>query len=907
MNHDRAVPRAEIADVLWQDSLPTSWESDLSAIVSRLRGTLSKAGLDGPSTIVGALGCYELRLSDGWIWVDIEEARHSIDDANQSLRANDPRGAAGKASVAKEIARRPFLPGDEGPFCDRIRDDLSSMHRRACSLLADAWAALGDTRLAIDESEEELKLDPLQEGAYRRLMRVYAAAGDRAQALRAWERCRTILADELGVDPSPETHAAYLELLSTDAAPAERTPVTPPSATDAGIVTFLFTDLVGSTDLLALGEEAAEEIRRTHFRILRDAVATRHGEEVKSLGDGLMVAFGSIRDAIGCAIAIQQAVLRHNRRASKRIGVRIGLHVGEPIRAEEDYFGSAVVIARRLCDDAQGGEILASDLVRGLAGPHAFDFVDAGRRDLKGLQEPVAAYSVAWSAATDQRVDLPIALRPPSDPPFVGRESEMRWLHDRLAAAESGRLQVALIPGDPGVGKTRLVSEFATRAHGAGASVIYGRCDEEAVVAYQPFVEAIDGYTSNASLDLVRTHIGRGASDLARLLPALTRRLPDLPPPIAGDPESERFRLFDAVSGFFASLADDAPILFVLEDVHWADRPTLLMLRHLARSARSTPIVVVATVRDVEVTKRHPLVDVITDLQKEDLLTTLKVIGLDEEAVSSIIHALIGTADRTMVTEMMRVTEGNPLFVRELARHIAESGSASVTVPEGIKGLIGRRVDRLGEDALRTLTRAAVIGRDFDLAVLTAVSEVSEESILEILDDALEARVVEEVGGVLDRYTFTHALIRETLYEQPTASRRSRLHRQIAGAIERLRSKNLDPYLAELAYHYGQAGDAYALQTIDYATRAGDYSMDKLAYEDAARHYDQALQASRVLDDVDPVDEAARLATLANALRRSGEHARAMERYIEATELARRHELAAAFVDAVLGMNTRTA
>ena len=923
-HHDRAVPRPELGEILWADALPKSWESDLSAIVSRLRGVLVKLGLEGSRTIATALGCHELRIPDGTVWTDLEAAARSVEEAESALRSGDAGGCVSAATVAREIARRPLLPGDECEWLDRTRDELRQLLLRALAALGEGWSLKDEIAPAVEAAQHEVEIDPFAEPAYRRLMRFHAAAGNRPEALRAWERCRTLLAEELGIDPSPETKAVYLEVLGAEVGRGAARP----AAIDRGTVTLLFTDLVGSSELLALGDEGAESIRRAHFALLRDAVTTRGGEEVKSLGDGLMVAFASVRDALGCAVAMQQAVERHNRRSPHPLAVRIGMHAGEPIRDEEDYFGTAVVVARRLCDEAAGGQILASDVVRGLAGPQGFVFADAGGRVLKGLPGTHAVYDVAWQPALGERVALPSPLRPPADPPFVGREREVGRLMEQLDRVQEGRLLVSLVPGDPGIGKSRLVGEFASVAHELGNAVLYGRCDEEALTAYQPFVEAIDRYASDASLDDLRRHAGRGAPDLARVVPALAQRFPELPRPMAGDAEAERFRLFDAMSAFVSSVADEASLVLVFEDVHWADRPTLLLLRHLARQKPEHPLLVVATVRDVEVTKQHPLVEVIDELTRDDALVTSPLAGLDETSVRAMVEAILGKSDPALATAIVKTTEGNPLFVRELSRHIADTGDASLaSVPEGIRGLIGRRLDRLGEETLRILARAAVVGRDFDLDVLVELSESTEESILELLDASVDAHVLDEVTGAIDRYTFTHALIRETLYSDLSTARRRRQHLRTAAAIERMRASDISAYVGELAYHYGAAGGGYTREAFEYASRAGDQAMSKLAYEDAAGYYEHALVALRTIrggsggppiDETDVQAEIDHLISFGRALSRSGEHARASAAYIDATELARsvvrrsdgnisvlirNLKVIEAFADAVLGLS----
>lgn len=900
LSHDRSVARSELAEALWPDRLPRSWESDLSAIVSRLRGTISKAGLDGTSTIVSAQGSYELTASDGSVWVDVEDAGLQLASGERALAAGRTADAIAQASSAREVARRPFLPGDDSVWLESVRSDLREIEIAANAVLADAWAEQGDTRPAVEASEEEIRLDPIRESAYRRLMKLHASSGDRGQALRAWERCKQMLAAELGVDPSDETQEVYSELIRTPSRPTG-TAAQGETVSPNGIVTFLFTDMVDSTSLLALGEDRADEVRRTHFRILRDSLATRGGQEVKNLGDGLMVVFGSVREAIGCAISMQQAVERHNQRAAVRLGVRIGLNAGEPIRDQEDYFGSAVVVARRLCDASSGGQILASEVVRGLSGDHGSVFVDAGERTLKGIDSAVQTYEIAWDAHSEEPVDLPSPLKPPAEPLFSGRDNEMAWLAERFREACSGELRVALVPGDPGIGKTRLVSEFAVSVHG-DSSVLYGRCDEEAVAAYQPIVEALDRYCEAAPLEDVRRHIGRGASDLAILLPSVARRLPSLPPPISGDPESERFRLFDAVSSFLASLAEERAVLFVLEDVHWSDRPTLMLLRHLARQAKGSRILLLATVRDIEVTLRHPLSTLVDDLRRDDQISTLKLDGLGAVAVGAMVTSLTGSSSPELLRSVIRVTEGNPLFVRELARHVAESGDTSSILPEGIKALIGRRIDRLGEEVLEVLALASVVGRDFDLDVVAGIAGRTEGATLDLLDLAVEAHVIDEVSGTSDRYTFTHALIRETLYERLSNNRRRRVHVIVAEVLRKNRATDLEPYLGELAYHYAQAGRGHEERAYTFALKAAERSEEQLAYEEAADHFDLALRMHETIDPLDHQTRIERLMDLGYARQRSGESETSNAAFYDVIALSRKHGLARPLCQAVLRM-----
>jgi class 3 adenylate cyclase len=391
----RPVTRDELAEVIWGDRLSKSWERDLSAVVSKLRPLLRRVGLDPAQALVSAVGCYELRLP-GDAYVDVKFAVNQLEDAAVALRLDDLQRAHGAANIASNLLDRPFLPGDEGPWIDDRRAERRRMLVQAREILVDVVIGRDLTDDALLFAQKLLEVDPYHEVGYARLMRLHLVAGKRVEALRLYERCRTLLRDDLGISPSPEVEAAYREALGEE----ERAPVT--ATPSGGIVTLLFTDLVASTELLdRLGSDAAEQLRRVHFSMLRDAVAARGGQEVKNMGDGLMVAFGSALDAVGCAVDIQRAVQSHNERGDgPALDVRIGLNVGEPIRDEGDYFGAAVVVAKRLCDSAGAGQILASDLVRGLTADRAGDiFGPRHAVTLKGFREPVTACDVSWEPA----------------------------------------------------------------------------------------------------------------------------------------------------------------------------------------------------------------------------------------------------------------------------------------------------------------------------------------------------------------------------------------------------------------------------------------------------------------------------------------------------------------------------
>jgi len=548
-----------------------------------------------------------------------------------------------------------------------------------------------------------------------------------------------------------------------------------------------------------LGDDEARVLWRTHFRLLRNAVAARGGQEVKNLGDGLMVVFASALDALACAVAMQQAVLRHNQQHEERhqLQVRIGLHVGEPIRDEEDYFGTPVVVAKRLCDCAQGGQIVASDLVRRLVGSRGrYTFRDLGPLSLKGIAEPFPACEVAWEAvagAMAAPIPLPPLLAGRERSTFVGRERELAHLRQHWASVRAGQRELVLLTGEPGIGKTRLAAEFALAAHAEGAILLFGHTDEEAALPYQPFVEALRHYVATCPLDELRVQLGATGAELTRLAPELAQRLPDLPvlPPAGSD--GERYRLFDAFTALLAEASRACPIILVLDDLYWADKPTLLLLKHIVRAPERSPLLILGAYRETELARTHPLSKALADLRRDGALQRVSLKGLDERDVGALIRAWAGQeAPPALVRAVHEHTEGNPFFIEEVLRHLAETGAiyqrdgrwvtdltiAQMGIPEGVKEVIGRRLSRLSEDCNSVLTVASVIGREFDLAAVERASDLSGDRLLDLLEEAVAARVVAEVPHIVGRYSFSHALIHETLYDELTTTRRVRLHGQ---------------------------------------------------------------------------------------------------------------------------------
>jgi class 3 adenylate cyclase len=633
-------------------------------------------------------------------------------------------------------------------------------------------------------------------------------------------------------------------------------------------VTVLFTDMVGSTALsTSVDPETADVLRQDHFSVLRQALAAAGGTEVKSLGDGLMAVFSSTSAAIGCAVAMQEGVEQTNRRSPHSLGLRVGLSGGEVTVDDDDYFGDPVVEAARVCALCEGGQILVTDAVRFMVGRRSsHELTSTGEHELKGLPDPVALFEVGWTPIVGGSTGVPLPDRLDPDGSsafgFIGRFREREQLMDALKHASAGARQIAFLSGEPGIGKTSICRQVAGEAHGRGVCVLYGRCDEDLGLPYQPFAEALTHLVVHADDELLADHVGVHGRALESLVPALAARVPELTSVRSADPDTERARLFAAVVGILASASPDGGLLIVVDDLHWADDATLQLLAHLARSAQLGHVMLLATYRDSELSAGSALSDVLATLRREADVIRLDLVGLDDVEVVAMMEAAAGheLADDgiELAQAVRRETEGNPFFTTEMLFHLSEAGLVRqgddgrwVAVddlyerglPQSVREVVGQRIDRLGDETRRVLAQASVVGRDFDLDLLAMVSDIDEERVLDLLDHAVAAGLVAEVDGSIDRYTFAHALTQHTLYDDLGASRRARAHRRIAEAIEELCGAAVDGRAGELAHHYVAATKtADAFKALTYSRMAGDQALAKVAPVDARRWFAQALE-----------------------------------------------------------------
>ena len=508
---------------------------------------------------------------------------------------------------------------------------------------------------------------------------------------------------------------------------------------------------------------------------------------------------------------------------------------------------------------------------------------------------------------------------------FVGRERELGQLRAAVEDACAGRGRVIMLTGEPGIGKTRIADELAVHATRRGAQVLWGRCYEgEGAPAYWPWVQVVRAYVWSRDSDALAAAMGTGAADIGQLVSDVRERLPGVPEPPPTEPDQARFRLFDAITAFLKNAAAAQPVVVILDDLHWADKPSLLLLEFLAREAANSSLVVLGTYREVELDPRHPLHQILAELRRDRMFERVELEGLAPGDVRALLEA---TSDEELGPDALRLaevvdreTEGNPFFIREVLRHLQESGairrsggrweSAESTIeglglPAGVREVIDRRLARLSPECEQVLMVGAVIGRNFGLDALEHTAGLPTDRLLEALEEALAAHVIEEVPERPGRYSFSHTLVRETIYEQLTGTRRVRYHRIIAEALEELYAGSVERHLPELAYHFREAALAGEIErAVEYTTRAGDHAAQLLAYEEAAGHYERALE---VLDRAQAPDQPRRcdlLIALGEARTRAGDTAQARTSFQHAATIARELQSADRLARAALGFGT---
>ncbi|MDP6716083.1 MAG: protein kinase, partial [SAR202 cluster bacterium] len=525
----------------------------------------------------------------------------------------------------------------------------------------------------------------------------------------------------------------------------------------------------------------------------------------------------------------------------------IGQHINTPPVAPTWHRSDCprpleALIMRLLSKDPSERPESASDVLA------ALEAVDVSSSE-QSITEPEQAVNVLDSLAGDV---------------FVGRQREMDDLKAALEDALGGRGRMVTLVGEPGIGKTRTAQELATYARLRGAQILWGRCyEEQGVPPYWPWVQAIRSYVREASAEQLDSEMGAGAADIAEIVSDVRNQLPDLQKPAQLDsPDQARFRLFDSITTFLKTASHRNPIVLVLDDLHWSDRPSLMLLQFIAREISGSRLLLIGTYRDVELNRQHPLAETLGELSRERLFERVVLRGLTFGDVTRFIQVTSGfEPPQSLARAVHSQTEGNPLFVTEVVRLLAQEGeltaqniqereSWEIRVPEGVREVLGRRLNRLSQRCNETLTIASVVGREFTLGQLdNLIDDLNQDMLLDVLEEGLAARVIEELPTMAGFYQFTHALIQETLIDELSLTRRVRLHARIADALEVLYANELESRAAELVHHFAQAETIHGPEKlIRYSIMAGNTALENYAYEESLTHFGRALDSKEGQD-----------------------------------------------------------
>jgi DNA-binding SARP family transcriptional activator len=505
-------------------------------------------------------------------------------------------------------------------------------------------------------------------------------------------------------------------------------------------------------------------------------------------------------------------------------------------------------------------------------------------RELRELEQAILCQ--------DPSLDLGPAAQPeptPAASAFVGRARELATLDAALDDALAGNGRLALVAGEPGIGKSRLAEQVGHRARRRGARVYVGRCWEAGgAPAYWPWVQALRAYVRDSDPDALRARIGGEGAELATILPELRALMPDLPESPPADSEGARFRLLESVASFLRNAASEAPVVVGLDDLHAADAPSLLLLRFVAGQLAGAPILIVGCYRDTEVGPE--LAETLAEVIREPGMRRLTLRGLDGSDTSRLLSMTMGDAPSDeLAAEVHAETQGNPLFAKEIGRLLAEEGQGApgrLPIPRGVVEVIGRRLQRQSDRCRQVLELASVVGREFDPDVIGRVAGMEEDALFAALDEAAHAGLVGAVPEASGRLRFSHILVRDALYEDLSPPQRLRLHRAVAEALEALYAGNREPHLTELARHYREAGPQTLDKAIEYAQRAGDRAASQYAYEEAAQSYASALEMLETARSGDADRTCELLLSLGEALSRAGSGGEARRVLRRAAELA---------------------
>jgi DNA-binding CsgD family transcriptional regulator len=667
----------------------------------------------------------------------------------------------------------------------------------------------------------------------------------------------------------------------------------------------------------------ADAVLADHIQLFSEVVAASSGRVINTAGDRTIVAFDSASAAVASAVAMQQAVAN----LVPLSPIRIGMATGDVLWRDDGCAGAPVGTAAQLFARARPGQIVVSNVVRWLAADGTSGrYVPLGPIEVEGVSDPVEMFAVEWQPLApivethapvgQSSVPLPAALATASRQRMVGRDAEWRVLEEAWHRAEAGAREVVLIGGEAGAGKTRLAAEFARQRHDSGAIVLFGTCDAELALPYQPWVHALDHLLRSLPGFGRPLNSDRDLGDLLVLLPQLEHLVPGLPRSEPADPETERYLLFSAVDRVLASAARQSPVLLLLDDIHWAGRQTLELLRHLVRAGSAARLMIIATFRDGAADLADPLAECLVDLQRSESVTRMRLGGLDTASVERFVAAALDQeldADlRQLAAAAADRSGGNAFFLGELWRHLVHHGIvardgerwivhrdiASVGAPDTVKDVVAGRMARLSRRARRPLELAAVAGQRVEFRVLLLAADMSADDVSAGLDELVDTGFVVRVGGLLLTYQFTHALVRDTVEEVMSPSVQARLHLRIAEALEEVYEADQRSVFAELARHFSAAAAVGGIERgVHYGCLAAAQAKSSGGYAEAISHFEAVLQ---LLPD-DTIEATEVLVDLGQVHVRRGYSTKAQDTYQRAFETARRNGWAELAARAALG------
>jgi len=429
---------------------------------------------------------------------------------------------------------------------------------------------------------------------------------------------------------------------------------------------------------------------------------------------------------------------------------------------------------------------------------------------------------------------------------FVGRQREMSELKSALQDAVSGQTRLLMLEGEPGIGKTRIVEEFTEYANQEGIRVTWGHCYEnQGTPTYWPWIQIIRSYVGDDS------EIGNRVPEMHALIAGFD------PMPQHLEPQQARIRLFDAITGFLRDVSQNQPSIFVIEDLHWADEASLSLLEFVANELREARFLLIGTYRSEMVSRQHPLHKTLSELVRVPRFQQIFLKGLDPQNIKTLVIQSAGLEpSQKLVEDLVARTEGNPFFITEVIRlliqehrltpgELPSSQEWTLPVPQGVRVVIGRRLDRLSHGSDQILTLAALLGDEFGFAQLRGITEdISEARLFEVLEESVREHVLEELPSKVGWYKFSHALIREVLIAELTLSQQARLHGRIAESLEHHYAAGAEDQAAELAYHFGKGVVVTGTDKfVRYSLLAGERALTSLAFDEALDYIQQALAA----------------------------------------------------------------